>query len=82
MSKPDSLCGNCGQPYKKHKAFTENCPVVVGIFFGKTGSDFCDDKYFSSKNPAAVALGKIRSPKKAASSRENGKLGGRPKATR
>lgn len=31
------------------------------------------------KNPAAVALGKIRSPKKAASSRENGKLGGRPK---
>ena len=34
-----------------------------------------DDK---PKNPAAVALGKIRSPKKAASSRENGKLGGRP----
>jgi hypothetical protein len=31
------------------------------------------------KNPAAVALGKIRSPKKAASSRRNGKLGGRPK---
>ena len=30
------------------------------------------------KNPAAVALGKMKSDKKAASSRENGKLGGRP----
>jgi len=30
------------------------------------------------KNPAAVALGKIKSPKKAAASRRNGKLGGRP----
>lgn len=31
------------------------------------------------KNPAAVVLGKIKSKKKAKSSRENGKLGGRPK---
>lgn len=30
------------------------------------------------KNPAAVALGKRKSEKKAAASRENGKLGGRP----
>jgi hypothetical protein len=31
------------------------------------------------KNPAAVALGKIKSRKKAQASRENGKKGGRPK---
>lgn len=34
-----------------------------------------------SKNEAAVALGKIRSEKKAAAARENGKKGGRPKKT-
>lgn len=32
-----------------------------------------------SKNPAAVALGSIKSKKKAKSSAENGKKGGRPK---
>jgi len=32
-----------------------------------------------AKNPAAVALGSIKTPKKAAASRKNGKLGGRPK---
>lgn len=31
------------------------------------------------KNPSAVALGSIKSEKKAKSSRENGKKGGRPK---
>lgn len=31
------------------------------------------------KNPAAVALGSIKSDKKAAAARENGKKGGRPK---
>lgn len=31
------------------------------------------------KNPAAVALGSIKSKKKAKASRENGKKGGRPK---
>ena len=31
------------------------------------------------KNPAAVALGKIKSHARAKASRENGKLGGRPK---
>lgn len=31
------------------------------------------------KNPAAVALGSIKSEKKSLSSKENGKKGGRPK---
>ena len=31
------------------------------------------------KNPHAVKLGSIKTPKKARSSRKNGKLGGRPK---
>jgi len=31
------------------------------------------------KHPAAVALGSIKSAKKAKASRRNGKLGGRPK---
>ncbi|MGO8669991.1 MAG: hypothetical protein ACLQVD_01265 [Capsulimonadaceae bacterium] len=30
---------------------------------------------------AAAAMGRARTPRKAASSRENGKLGGRPKGT-
>jgi hypothetical protein len=34
------------------------------------------------KNPAAVALGSIKSKKKAKASRENGKKGGRPKKNR
>lgn len=32
-----------------------------------------------NKNPAAVALGSMKSDKKAAAARENGKKGGRPK---
>ena len=33
----------------------------------------------AKKNPHAVALGRIKSPARAAASRRNGKLGGRPR---
>lgn len=45
---------------------------------GCEGGEHCDDHYVPAKNPAAVALGSIKSEKKAAASRENGKKGGRP----
>ena len=35
-----------------------------------------------SKNPAAVALGKMKSAAKSKAARENGKLGGRPRKTK
>lgn len=40
----------------------------------------CGERHYPRcKSPAAVALGSIKSEKKAKSSRENGKKGGRPK---
>lgn len=53
---------------------------IAGIDFGEQ-VDFIEslEEMFPTKNPAAVALGSIKSKKKAAASRENGKKGGRPK---
>ena len=38
-----------------------------------------DDVEAAMKNPAAVALGKMKSAAKSKAARENGKLGGRPR---
>ena len=40
----------------------------------------CTDMKHAVKNPVAVSIGSIRTKKKASASRENGKLGGRPKS--
>lgn len=50
----------------------ENCGKYLKVFYE-------DGNMASKKNPAAVALGSIKTEKKAATSRENGKKGGRPK---
>ena len=64
-------CGNdidCPCQSEHCCAVTDNCE----------GEEYCDDHYYE-KNPAAVTLGSIKSEKKAKSSKENGKKGGRPK---
>ena len=53
---------------------TTNRPLVY------TGGMMTTTKDDYVKNPAAVALGSIKSERKAAAARENGKLGGRPKS--
>lgn len=57
------------------------------IHYIENGTEYSKGEYFSKKeaetaikaSSAAAALGSISTPKKAASSRENGKRGGRPK---
>lgn len=62
---------SCGNDY--------DCPCQVDHCCALTEDcESCDD-HFENKNPAAVALGSIKSDKKTKSSRENGKKGGRPK---
>ena len=62
-----------------------DCPCEVDHCCALTttceGGEHCDDHYVI-KNPAAVALGSIKSEKKSISSKENGKKGGRPRLTK
>jgi hypothetical protein len=73
------ICRPCGDFRSEH---------TPGCFCGCTEFKFWHKAYgddvktwnkYHNKNPAAVALGKIKSKHKAAAARRNGKLGGRPK---
>jgi len=35
----DPVCGNCGKPYREHKAFMENCPLSMK-------GEFSEYRYF------------------------------------
>lgn len=63
-------CGRLKMFHHQNLSGTAECRRCVNgsIFHG----------FEEGKNPAAVALGSIKSKKKAKASRENGKLGGHP----
>jgi hypothetical protein len=67
VSIPVHRCPWCNHMHGGHLPF---CKLVADAVLG------------SRIKNAAVALGKIKSEKKAASSRENGKRGGRPKKSK
>lgn len=62
----------CGECYKI--SVWNDRRVIKG-----TGEAYPQRDKSQDKNPAAVALGSIKSKKKALTSKENGKKGGRPK---
>lgn len=55
--------------------YCEICGRLIDTDYNSEHFDECAEE---TKNPAAVALGSIKSEKKAQASRENGKKGGRP----
>lgn len=66
-------CRKCGDMREAHK--------LSGWLYSQspaTGT-ICRNCAEKEKNPAAVALGSIKSERKAQAARNNGKLGGRPK---
>jgi hypothetical protein len=65
---------------KKHAGEydTDSGKSTTGIFNGASfRCELCSKPF--GLNAAAAAMGRSKSPRKAASSRENGKKGGRPK---